>query len=126
MGNGNEFQTFLKKHPIKPGQSTKALKVLRSFCEAIESHTANKVQCKLERGYVSNLGQEWRVIIAPVLAAPTILLRAHVSAGGFPVFLDLFEEEPVRCDTEKNLRENLLRFLSQGTTRETIAVLGDQ
>src|ERR1035438_4730159 len=70
------------------------LKVLDQFCQGVETHTKGGVECHLERGYTTNLGQEWRVVAkssshgGPEYA----LLRAHLAPRG-ECHLDLYDAD---------------------------------
>lgn len=102
----------------------KVVQVLDEFCAGVGKGWNERVRCWRTRGFLTNLGQEWRVMMASAAGGPEhVMLRAHVAPGGFPVRLDLYEEELVECADEAALREALKRFLQDPTTRSNLELL---
>jgi hypothetical protein len=87
------------------------LEVLDQFCQGLQANTHNGVECRLERGYATNLGQEWRVMAKPSSAGGPdyVLLRAHLEPGR-RCHLDLYDEELSIIDGSEALAEALKRF----------------
>ncbi len=86
-----------------------------------------RVKCILERGLLVNMGQEWRVkLSATQRNYEQILLRAYVSVKGYPVMLDLYEEDMIECKREATLRRHLKEFLSQSSTADLVALFAAQ
>ena len=103
-----------------------ALAVLDEFCEAVSQYTQGKVRCQRERGFVTNLGQEWRVVIQAASGGPAqVMFRAHVPVQGFPVLLDLHEEALIDCQDEAALRAQLEQFLQDENVRAQIAYFSE-
>jgi hypothetical protein len=101
--------------------SAGVLSVLDEFCEGIQSFTSNKAVCRRTRGFVTSLGQEWRIVIQSASGGPEqILLRAHVPQSGYPVKLDLYEEQLTDCPDEPALRSELKRALALSGIQDTI------
>lgn len=119
----NDFLKTLQKKPLK--QSSEAsLQVIDQFCQSIREYTNQKVECRRESGFVTNLGQEWRIVINPAVGGyPQVLFRAYVPLGGYPVQIDLYAGELTPCSNETALRKVLNRFLQQQTVQETIQYL---
>lgn len=121
----NEFLEVLTTGPQPAEGFQPALQILDEFCAAVEQYSQGKVACRRERGFVTNLGQEWRVVLQSRSGGPEhILFRAHVPVQGRPVTLDLYEEALVKCEDETALRAELRRFLQEPNVREQIAYFG--
>lgn len=91
----------------------KALAVLDEFCKDIDDYTNHSASCERERGYVTEFGQEWRVVLRASEGGryPQVMFRAYVPAGGFPVQLDLHETGLTSCEDEPALRKQLEDFV---------------
>ena len=102
-----------------------ALTILKTFCEDIQRGSDNALTCRLERGYPTNLGQQWRVMVQGVGGgSPQVLLRAYVKDRPPPLAtLDVFDEAPIDCDDEAALRAQLRRFLNDEGTRASLRML---
>lgn len=112
--------------PDQPPGS-RALAILDEFCHGVREGTEGRVRCWLERGFITGLGQEWRVMFASANDGPEqIMLRAHVPVGDFPVLLDVYAEELVKCSDEDALRSALGDFLDEPVTRDNLALLARQ
>ena len=121
----NDFLETLQRNPVQDNTSP-ALDILNEFCDAIRDYKPH-LECWLQAGFPVNYGQEWRVMIKPKSRDyEQILLRAYVPLNGFPAWLDLSDEEPVKCADEGALRQNLDDFLRQEETLETILFLSKQ
>jgi hypothetical protein len=119
----NEFLDVLSSAPAVR-EDPAALAVLDEFCDGIRAFTGERVLCWREPGFITNLGQEWRVLLKPAVRDyQQVLLRAHVPVDAFPVHLDLYEEAMVVCADAASLREQLKRFLQQSSVRETLTYL---
>ena len=125
-----------------------ALDVLNEFCESIQEYgnsselakrlamqekkqaippAIRRVECVLEPGMLVNIGQEWRVKLrATQRSYEQILLRAYVSVKGYPVMLDLYEEDMIECKSKAILRRRLKEFLRQSSTADLIALFAAQ
>jgi hypothetical protein len=120
------FLEILENNTVKDNTSA-ALDILEEFCKAIRDYTGQRLECWLSQGFLVNMGQEWRVMVKPVSRDfEQILLRAYVPLNGFPAWLDIYDEEPIRCVDDASLRENLAGFLRQDTIIETILFLKKQ
>ena len=92
-----------------------------------EAHTNTRIECFLERGYLVNMGQEWRVKIrATRRSYEQILLRAYISSSGYPIMIDLYEEDMIECKTPLSLRKRLKEFLQQPSTSDLITLFAAQ
>lgn len=124
-GNENEFSDIVRNIGAQPAQAPVALTVLQSFCQGIEQGSGGAVRCWLERGYLTNLGQQWRVMVrGGEQGQPQVLLRAYVPDRTPPVAtLDLYDEAPIACDDEATLRAQLKRFLGDAGTQANLRLL---
>ncbi len=122
----NEFAEVLARHPLPPADP-RALTVLDEFCVGIEEGTRKAVLCRLEPGFTTNQGQEYRIILRPKLSRyDRILIRAYIPVNGLDgsdVILDLYDDESRKCKNEASLREELRNFLEEESTRTTLALL---
>jgi hypothetical protein len=117
----NEFLETLRS-TSQPGANDGVLGVLDEFCQGVEAFTGGGAACQRRSGFVTNLGQEWRIVVRSAAGGPEqVLLRAHVPLQGYPVKLDLYEEQLVDCPGEAELRAGLRRALSIPGIKDTIA-----
>lgn len=101
-----------------------SFRIISALCDYVRSHTENVVQCWPAPGYVTDLGQEYKIILkGGDPGVEHLLLRAHIPATGFPVRLDLYDEDLIECRTEDDLHQQLRMFLERETTRNVISVL---
>ena len=124
----NEFLKALRS-TSKSTKRPEAMTVITEFCSAVSEYTKDKVRCFPDPGYRVNMGQEWRVTIQSAASATSyVLLRAYVPQGddGFPVTLDIYEDELVPCPDAQALRKQLAAFLQKPTVLETIDLLAQQ
>lgn len=116
----NPFAEVLIKSPL-PSPDPRPVEVLDEFCDGVREATSNVVFCRRERGFLTNQGQEYRIIIrSESTPYDQILLRAYVPLNGWDVILDLYDDNPKICADETTLRRELENFLEEPTTRETI------
>jgi hypothetical protein len=99
-------------------KSRQAYEALRNIADGIQvtlsKGRAGKLKVGLEPGYVTNLGQQLRLRLSiPARKWEETLLRAYIPPDGFPVNLDLGEEEPVPCRNTAELEEAVLKFLKK-------------
>jgi hypothetical protein len=108
----NPFAAVLTEQLGASNDSTESLMILQEFCRGVELSTGNRVTCKLERGYSSPHGQEWRPTMWSTQGGPPYLLfRAYVPRGSWPVMLDLHEGPLTKCDGPEDLTRSLQEFL---------------
>ena len=121
----NLFLKKLEEQPSRLAAYDEVMVVLARFGEAIEAFTKNKVACEPLPGHVTNLGQEYRITLVPQggPAREYLLLRAHVPAAGYPVHLDLYDDDLVTCDDRDALNNALTEFLGRPATRDVIETL---
>ncbi|MBM3498394.1 MAG: hypothetical protein FJX74_06950 [Armatimonadetes bacterium] len=99
-----------------------ALAVLDEFCKLVEAKTG--VKCQLVRGYLVNIGQEWKVMMAAATGGPEyVMLRAYIPATGDTVHLDLYAEELAEARNAEELRVRLEAFVSEPVTQENLRLL---
>ena len=97
------------------------LKVLQDFCDAVKQFPSGNLDCWKVPGFVTNLGQEYRILVKPVSKNyEHLLIRAHVPAAGTPVMLDLYDDDLIRCNTPSDLEKNLLDFLGRPLTQNLL------
>jgi len=105
------------KNAQKPefGQAYKALReIAEGIREALSKGAAGQLDVVLEPGYVTNLGQQYRLRLGiPARKWEETLLRAYIPSEGFPIKLDLGDEEPVTCGDRKQLDDAVLRFMKK-------------
>ncbi len=127
---GNPFLQAARQAMAAPaggGQFQAVLGIIDEFCQAIEQGAAGTLACVREPGFLTNLGQEYRVLIRTQRRQfEHILCRAHVDPAGLPTMLDLYDEDLTECDTEAVLRRELLAFLNKSTTRDVLRTLAAQ
>jgi len=104
----------------------KALGALESMALAVQRQLGpGAPTVTVEPGYQVAMGQQLNVVVAvPQRNFRDVLFRAYVPATGFPVSLDLYGEEPVRCADEAELEDQVLGFLARPQVRARLAMLG--
>ena len=120
--SSNEFVEAWQSNDGLNDRSDPRLTVLKEFAESIAAATAGRVTAAVSRGYVSNLGQEWRVVARSDGDSAVILLRAHLGADD-TTQLDLYDEELETCDGAEALRERLKTFARSSAARSNLQVL---
>ena len=143
------FDVLVKSTTGRVAEHNAVLKIFSDFAKAIEEFgnssilaerlgltedqnfplTADmpRVTCVLECGMLVNMGQEWRVKLrATRRNYEQILLRAYIPVHGYPVMLDLYEEDMIECTNETILRRRLTDFLKQPSTTDLIALFAAQ
>jgi len=69
------------------------------------------VKIEIEPGFQANMGQQLRVIVRiPDKQFRDTLFRAYIDDDGV-IHLDLYGEEPVRCNSQQELQDEIIRFL---------------
>ena len=125
----DDFETALRDGRTMAASGSRAAdarRVLEEFCEGVVESTDNQVRCRLVPGFSVNLGQEWRVVVQAAEGPEQILLRAYIDPRGFPVHLDVYDEELVESGDEGQLRTALLQFSRRETTAVTLLGLAPQ
>lgn len=88
-----------------------AVEKLREISEALGASLPNVIVV-LEPGHVSRRGQHFSLVLASgKLGLRDVLFRATVPDSGFPVSLDLFEEDSPECADAESLEKAVLGFL---------------
>jgi hypothetical protein len=87
---------------------------LRALAQALEaSLVPNVVEVRLEPGHRVNYKQMYSFVVRiPKVGIRDVLFRAYVPADGFPVALELSDDEHPRCSTLEDLEATILRFLA--------------
>ncbi|MBI2301618.1 MAG: hypothetical protein HYU66_22175 [Armatimonadetes bacterium] len=102
------------------------LAVLKQFAESIRAATGGRVVAGLKRGYVTNLGQEWRVVLCPSEGGmEVVLLRAHLPVGE-ETYLDLYDAELVKVGSPSALEGQLKAFAGSAAAKDNLRVLQQQ
>jgi hypothetical protein len=88
------------------------LQDLAAGIEASLTSGSATIEVRIEPGYRVNLGQQYSLVLrVPKTGFRDVLLRAYVPVDGFPVSLDLFDDNHPRCDTLEALENEILGFL---------------
>lgn len=101
-----------------------AVAKLREMAEAIQDALGEPFSVRLEPGYRTNLGQQFKIGVR--LADPVfsdILFRAYVPPDGYPVTLDLLEDEHPACRDAGELEQTLLVFLDKQPVKDQLKAL---
>lgn len=116
----NKYADILNEIPLA-SQVSPSIEELRRFCEGVTEYTQTHGECKLERGYLVNFGQEFRVtLIRAENKYKLILLRAYVPSNDLPVLLDTYADEMVKCNSLKDLKVALEQFLRRADIQTQI------
>ena len=113
---GDQFSESLGKTQ-KPEfrQTYEAIrKIADGIRNALSKGRPGKLEVALEPGYLTNMGQQFRLRLSiPARKWEETLLRAYIPVDGFPVKLDLGEEEPVPCRDTAELEQAVLKVLKK-------------
>jgi hypothetical protein len=128
MSQGSQPNPFLDavRQAAQPPQNLhqEVMDVLQEFCDAVATYPNGRLQCLRVPGFVTNLGQEYRIIVkSQPRNFEHLLLRAHVPSGGLPVLLDLYDEDLIPCKAIPDLRQTLLDFLNRDATTDVLRTL---
>ena len=104
---------------------TEATDVLERFAEALEAQLVpGEIRVMVEPGYQVQMGQQLNVVVAiEARNFRDVLFRAYVPMTGFPVSLDLYGEDAVRCDDETQLADEILQFMGQPEIKSRLGML---
>ena len=124
-------QSFEKKVgeilDLKPEEQpySQATRALEGVAKAVQAQLgAEATRVTVEPGYQVKTGQQFKVVVAiPSRNFQDVLFRAYVPPTGFPVSLDLYGEEPVRCQDEAALQDQLLQFLARAEVKSRLGML---
>lgn len=116
----NVYADILNTSP-KPSRVSEPIEELRRFCEGVTVYVGPNGQCILERGYVVNIGQEFKVsLVRTDNQYKLVLLRAYVPPKDFPVYLDSYGDEMIECTALLDLKRELGKFLSTESVQDQI------
>jgi len=93
--------------------------------DGIEEFTNKRVTCSAIPGFTVDIGQEWRIVLSPA-AKPSfswILLRAYLPPDGFPVTLNVYDDEMTECKKSTELQKALTEYLQNPNVQESINTL---
>ncbi|MCX7044741.1 MAG: hypothetical protein NTX50_04535 [Candidatus Sumerlaeota bacterium] len=89
---------------------------LQTFCEGLQAKIfpSGNGFIGIEPSFEVNMGREMKIVIEiPWRKFRTVFFRAYIPIDGFPVTLDLFGDEPIRCLNMDELDRNLGDFLEK-------------
>lgn len=98
------------------GQSYEELKQIAGSIERKlnDGLQGTPIKVEIEPGLQATMGQQLRVNVRiPSKQFRDTLFRAYIPEDGFPIQLDLYGEEPERCDDAQQLQEKVLDFLKR-------------
>lgn len=121
----NPFLAPVQRAAILPrGPHQNVLVVLQELCDAVAQYPGGRLQCSKVPGFVTNLGQEYRIVVKPTTKPfEHLLLRAHIPASGTPIMLDLYDDDLFRCDSPAVLEQQLTSFLERDSTQDVLRTL---
>jgi hypothetical protein len=104
-----------------------AVQKLRFLAKAIEdSLVPGSIRVLVESGHRVNLGQQYSFVVdVPQAGLRDVLLRAYVPPDGYPVTLDLFEDERPVCGSLTELETAILRFLGNRDVKQRLLEVKD-
>ena len=117
----NPFLDALTRSPQPSEKFQEPLKILDEFCDAVRDYTEGRAKAWRERGFVTNYGQEWRIMLQSTSGGPEQpMFRAYVPAGGYPAGLDLHQAEVTEYPDGDSIRKALVQFLEDPSVKEQI------
>jgi hypothetical protein len=98
---------------------------LQDLAAAIEaSLVPGTIEVRIEPGYRTHLGQQYSFVFRlPKASFRDVLLRAHVPVDGFPVTLDLFDDNHPACKTLEALETEIIDFLGHRDVKQRLRAL---
>ncbi len=104
---------------------TEVVKKLEEVAQGIaESGVTPGLQVRVQPGHLFKLGQQLNVVIEkPQANFREVLFRAYVPESGYPVSLDFFGEEPIRCNGPDELESEIVRLLSEANVPSRLQML---
>ncbi|MFO0592498.1 MAG: hypothetical protein U0441_33450 [Polyangiaceae bacterium] len=104
-----------------------AVRKLRAIATALEASLApDVIDVRVEAGHRVNLGQQYSLVVCvPKAGLRDVLLRAYVPTEGFPVTLDLFDDEHPKCASLDELEATILHFLSHADVKQRLLEVKD-
>lgn len=94
--------------------------IARSIERKLTEGQEESIKVDIVPGFHANMGQQLRVIVRiPAKQFQDTLFRAYIPEMGMPIYLDLYGEEPERCEDFQELQGKVLDFL--GRIKERIA-----
>jgi len=117
----------LKEKPGSPTPYDEAVTTLEKAAGGIQrflSPDSEAVQVRLEPSYRVNLGDQYRMVIRiPGQGFNDVLFRAYVPEDGFPVTLDLFDDEAPSCPDVAALEREIVEFLDHKDVKRRLSAL---
>jgi hypothetical protein len=117
----------LKEEPGAPTPYDEAVTTLEKAAGGIQrslSPEAEAVQVRLEPSYRVNLGDQYRMVIRiPAQGFNDVLFRAYVPEQGFPVTLDLFDDDAPSCPDVAALEQEIVKFLEHKDVKRRLLAL---
>lgn len=116
------FYMALKNGKVSTRSLGTVVKVLEQVCRDITAFGGKHLGCRLLPGSLTNLGQEYRVtLLAAKSNSPEhILFRAYLPVQGVPCYLDFYDDQMVKCEQVKDIKQQIADFLGRSTTVEQI------
>jgi len=105
-----------------PQQYQQVMALLKQFCDELVVAMENKVNCIMDFGCQTGIGQEWRITVKCTTSSrQLILLRAYVPIAGIPMMLEISDSETMTtCDSSAALALALEKFGKSHTTEQTL------
>lgn len=98
---------------------SKSYQALRNIADSIQDKlnsglTDAPIHIEIEPGFHSSKGRQLKLVLRiPDKSFRTGFFRAYIPDDGFPIYLDLYGEEPEKCDTIEELEDHVIEFLNQ-------------
>jgi hypothetical protein len=95
----------------------KATDKLQSVCRSLAERLfggRKSGSVVLEPGFTTNMGLEQKVVVeVSARSFRDVLFRAYVPVDGYPVEVDFYGENPVRCTSESDLDKAVGQFIKR-------------
>jgi hypothetical protein len=111
----------------KPTDYDRVVQKLRDLAQAIEASLApGAIEVRIEPGYRVSLGQQYTFAFRiPKIGFRDVLLRAYVPPSGFPVNLDMLDDQRRPCQTLEAVEEEIIHFLGDPDVKQRLLSLKD-
>jgi hypothetical protein len=110
-----------------PPDYNEVVKKLREIADSMTKALSPAISVQAEPGHRVNLGDQYNfaLLVRDPYPYRDVLFRAYVPADGFPVTLDLFEDQKPECRSLDELVDNVTKFLGHADVKRRLTALRD-
>lgn len=116
----------LQPEPSPPDYN-EVVQKLREIASSMTTALSPAISVQAEPGHRVNLGDQYNFALLVKVPYPyrDVLFRAYVPAAGFPVTLDLFEDDKPECHSLDEIVQSVSKFLGHPDVKRRLRALQD-